>query len=59
MSIVEQIEANLVDPDKHGPILKALVGILEERDEKGVRDRIKEWVKEIRAENPPLDESEE
>ena len=59
MSIVEQIEANLVDPDKHGPILKALVDILEKRDEKGVRDRIKEWVEEIQAENPPLDESEE
>ena len=59
MSIVEQIEANLVDPDKHSPILKALVGILEKRDEKGVRDQIKRWIEEIQTENPPLDESEE
>jgi hypothetical protein len=50
MSIAEQIKTNLVDPDKHGPILKALVEILEEQGEKGVKDRIKKWVDEIKAE---------
>jgi hypothetical protein len=50
MSIAEQIKANLVDPDKHGPVLKALVEILEEQGEKGVKDRIKKWVEEIKAE---------
>jgi len=59
MSIVEQIRKNLVDPDKHGPILKALVEILEERDEKGVKDQIKKWIEEIKTEIPPPDESEE
>lgn len=53
MTIVEQIQANLVDPDKHGPILKALVDILEEQGERGVKDRIKKWIEEIEAETPP------
>jgi len=59
MSIVEQIRTNLVDPDKHGPILKALVDILEEQGEKGVKDRIKKWIEEIEAETPPPTESKE
>ena len=59
MSIVEQIRKNLVDPDKHGPILKALVDILEEQGERGVKDRIKKWIKEIEAETPSSTESEE
>ena len=59
MSIADQIMKNLVDPDKHGPILKALVDILEEQGEKGVKDRIKKWVEEIEAETPPSTESEE
>jgi hypothetical protein len=59
MSIVEQIKANLVDPDKHGPILEALVEIWEEQDEKGIKDRIKKWVEEIKAETPPPTESKE
>lgn len=59
MSITEQIKANLVDPDKHGPVLKALVDILEEQGEKGVKDRIKKWIEEIQAEASPPTESEE
>jgi len=59
MSIVEQIKTNLVDPDKHGPILKALIDILEEQGEKGVKDRIKKWIGEIEAEALPLAESKE
>jgi hypothetical protein len=59
MSIVEQIEKNLVDPDKHSPILKALVDILEEQGESGVKVRIKKWVEEIKAEPLPFTESEE
>lgn len=59
MSIVEQIKMNLVDPSKHSLILKALVDILEEQGEKGVKDRIKKWVEEIEAETPPSTESEE
>ena len=59
MSIIEQIKKNLIDPDKHGPVLKALVGILEEQGEKGVKDRIQKWVEEIKAETPPPIESKE
>ncbi len=59
MSIVEQIKANLVDPDKHGPILKALADILAEQGEKGVKDRIKKWIEEIEAETLPPTESKE
>ena len=54
MSIVEQIKENLVDPDKHGPILEALVDIMEEQGEKSVRQRIKGWVEEIKLDNSPL-----
>ena len=59
MTIVEQINKNLVDPEKHGPILKALVNILEEEGEKGLKDRIKQWVQEIVEESPADEESEE
>ena len=59
MSIVQQIEKSLVDPDKHGPILEALVDILEEQGERGVKDRIKKWVEEIKSETPPMTVSEE
>ena len=58
MSLVEQIKKNLVDPEENGPILEALVDILEEQGEKGVKDRIKKWVDEIEAETPPPTESE-
>ena len=59
MSVVEEIEGNLVDPEKHGPILRALAAILETHGERGVRDRIKKWVEEIQAEVPPSAEGEE
>ena len=58
MSLVEQIKKNPVDPEEHGPILEALVDILEEQGEKGVKDRIKKWIEEIEAEAPPPTESE-
>jgi hypothetical protein len=53
MSMVDQIRKNLVHSNKHGPILEALVDILEEQGDKGVKDRIKKWVEEIKAEPPP------
>lgn len=57
MTITEQITKNLVDPGKHGPVLKALTEILEEQGEKGLKDRIKRLVQEILEEEP--EESEE
>jgi hypothetical protein len=59
MSIVEQITKSLVDPGKHGPILKALVDILEEDGEKAAKDRIKKWIEEIQVETLPGHVSEE
>jgi hypothetical protein len=59
MSIAVEIQKQLVDPEKHGPILKALVDILEEQGEKGVKERIKKWVEEITQESDlPPSESE-
>lgn len=59
MTITEQITKSLVYPEQHGPILKALVDILEEEGEKGLRDRIKQWVQEIMEESPRNEENEE
>jgi hypothetical protein len=59
MTITEQITKNLVDPEKHGPILKALVNILEEEGEKGLKDQIKQWVQEILEESPDYEEGKE
>ena len=59
MSIVEQITKNLVEPDKHGPILVALVDILEDQGERGVKERIKRWIEEIEAEGSALASGEE
>jgi hypothetical protein len=59
MTITEQITKNLVDHEKHGPILKALIDILEEGGEKGLKDRIKQWVQEILDESPDNEDSEE
>ena len=59
MTITEQIAKNLVEPEKHGPILKALVDILEEEGEKGLKDRINQWVQEIQEAEPNNEESEE
>ena len=58
MSIIEKITKNLVNSEKHAPILKALIEILEEKGEKGVKERIKKWIEEIEAETPPSAEGE-
>jgi len=59
MTITEQITKNLVDPEKHGPILKALTEILEEQGEKGLKDRITQLVQEILEAERENEESEE
>jgi hypothetical protein len=59
MTITDQIAKNLVEPEKHGPILKALVDILEEEGEKGLKERIKQWVQEIQEVEPDHEEREE
>lgn len=58
MTIAEKIAKNLVDPEKHGPILRALIQVLEEDGEKGVKDLIKRFIDEIEQELPPDEVSE-
>lgn len=58
MPISEHIAQNLVNPAKHAPILKALIAILEEEGEKGLKDHIAQWINEIQEELPDEAESE-
>ena len=58
MSISEHIAQNLVNPEKHAPILKALIAILEEDGEKGLKYHIAQWINEILEELPDEAESE-
>jgi hypothetical protein len=59
MDIIEQLTINLVDPENHGPVLRALVVVLEEQGEKAVKDQIKDWIQQIEAEDSPAEESED
>lgn len=58
MLISEHIAQNLVNPEKHAPILKALIAILEEEGEKGLKVHIAQWINEIQEEIPDETESE-
>jgi hypothetical protein len=58
MTIADQIAKNLVDPENHGPILYALIRVLEEEGEKGVKTLLERFVKEIEQELPPDEKSE-
>ena len=57
MTLTDQIAKNLVEPEQHGPILEALVAILEKEGEKGLKERIKQWVQEILESEPDYEES--
>jgi hypothetical protein len=58
MTIADQIANNLVNPEKHGPIVRALLRILEEDGEKGLKDHIAQWIREIQDEIPADTEKE-
>ena len=58
MTIADQIAQNLVEPEKHAPILKALLSILEEKGEKALKDQIVLWIKEVQEELPEETKSE-
>ena len=47
MKIADQIAQNLVNPEKHVPILNALLNILEDEGEKGVKELIAQWIHDI------------
>jgi hypothetical protein len=59
MSIANQINKNLIDPENHGAILNAIIRVLEEEGEKGVKALIERFVKEIEQELPPNEEESE
>jgi hypothetical protein len=58
MSISEMIAQNLVDPERHTPILNALIAILEDEGEKGLKDKIAQWINEILEDQSDEAESE-
>jgi len=58
MTIADQIAKNLIDPDEHGLMLHALIHVLEEEGEKGVKALIERFITEIQQELPPEEESE-
>ena len=58
MTVADQIAKNLVDPENHDPILRALIHVLEEEGEKGVKTLIERFIKEIEQELPPDEKSE-
>ncbi len=59
MTITNQISKNLTDPEKHGPILNAIIHVLEEEGEKGVKSLIERFIQEIEQELPPDEEGSE
>jgi hypothetical protein len=57
MPISDYIAQNLVDPEKHARILNALIAILEEEGERGLKDQIAQWISEIQEDLPDEAES--
>lgn len=58
MSIAAQISQNLVNPEEHSLILNALIAILEEEGEIGLKSQIAQWINEIKEELPDEEGSE-
>lgn len=48
-SILEaQLKALLADPEKHGPILEALLEVIKASGSKGLKKHILQWIEEIK-----------
>ena len=45
MSIANQINKNLLDPENHGTMLNAIIRVLEEEGEKGVKALIERFIR--------------
>lgn len=45
----EQLTPKLADPDKHGPILKAVLEIAGESGSKGLKEQVQQWIADIKA----------
>lgn len=45
----EQLTAKLADPDRHGPVLKAVVEIISESGSEGLKKQVQQWIRDIKA----------
>jgi len=46
----EQLTLKLADPEKHDPILKAVLEIIEEKGSKGLKIQVQQWIADIKGE---------
>ena len=44
----EQLKTILLDPDKHGPYLEAMLEVVNNSGSKGLKKLIQEWIDEIK-----------
>lgn len=47
-ALEEQIKTILADQEKHGRMLEGLMEIVRDSGSKGVKDRIKQWIEDIK-----------
>jgi len=45
----EQLTAKLADPDRHRPVLKAVVEIISESGSEGLKKQVQQWIGDIKA----------
>lgn len=45
----QQLTAKLADPDRHGPVLKAVVEIISESGSEGLKKQVQQWIGDIKA----------
>lgn len=45
----DQLISKLADPEKHGPVLKAALEIVEESGSKGLKEQVQQWIVDIKA----------
>lgn len=45
----EQLISKLADPEKHGPVLKATLEIVEEGGSNELKKQVQQWIADIKA----------
>jgi len=45
----EQLTPMLADPDRHGPVLKAVLEIVSESGSEGLKKQVQQWIGDIKA----------
>lgn len=48
-SLSKQLTSKLADPEKHGPVLKAVLEIAGEGGSKELKKQVKQWIADIKA----------